>query len=194
MATAGKLGDYLRARREQVHPGDVGLPPGARRRVPGLRREEVALLAGISADYYLRLEQGRDRHPSGQVLDSIARALRLDIDAKRYLHDLARPVSQAKRRPNRPGRVSAGVQSLIASWTGTAALVHGRTMLTLAANPLATALCPYYVPGVNSLRAAFLEPEMRELFVGWEDVTAKTVAYLRLLAHLATDYGRAEPI
>ena len=167
MATAGKLGDYLRARREQVHPGDVGLPPGARRRVPGLRREEVALLAGISADYYLRLEQGRDRHPSGQVLD---------IDAERYLHDLARPVSQAKRRPNRPERVSTGVQSLIASWTGTAALVHGRTMLTLAANPLATALCTYYVPSVNSLRAAFLEPEMRELFVGWEDVTAKTVA------------------
>ena len=77
--TPGALGEYLRARREQVRPEDVGLTPGARRRVSGLRREELAMLAGISADYYLRLEQGRDKHPSAQVVDSLARALRLDI-------------------------------------------------------------------------------------------------------------------
>lgn len=190
MATAGKLGDYLRARREQVRPDDVGLPPGQRRRVPGLRREEVALLAGISAEYYLRLEQGRDRHPSDQVLDSIARALRLDTDAEHYLHDLARPASPARQRASRTERVSAGVRGLIDSWTGTAALVHGRTMLTLAANPLAVALSPYYAPGVNSLRAAFLEPEMRELFVDWDEMTAKAVAYLRSVIGGAVDDPR----
>ncbi|MGW3762817.1 helix-turn-helix domain-containing protein [Streptomyces sp. NPDC005131] len=98
MATASKLGDYLRARREQVRPGDVGLPVGDRRRVPGLRREEVALLAGISAEYYLRLEQGRDRHPSDQVLDSIADALRLETDAR----------VTCTRSPARPGMPRVG--------------------------------------------------------------------------------------
>ena len=76
--SANALGDYLRARREQLRPDDVGLVPGARRRVPGLRREEVATLAGISSAYYLRLEQGRDAHPSVQVVEALAQALRLD--------------------------------------------------------------------------------------------------------------------
>src|SRR6201993_3225798 len=86
---ANPLGDYLRARREQVRPQDVGLVAGTRRRVPGLRREELALLAGISSDYYLRLEQGRDKNPSPQVLDALARALRLDVKGTEYLHQLA---------------------------------------------------------------------------------------------------------
>jgi transcriptional regulator with XRE-family HTH domain len=88
---ANALGDFLRARREQVRPEDVGLVPGARRRVPGLRREELALLAGISFEYYLRLEQGRDKNPSPQILDALARALQLDDKATRHLHDLANP-------------------------------------------------------------------------------------------------------
>src|ERR1700759_2249864 len=88
---ANALGDYLRARREQVQPEDVGLVAGARRRVAGLRREELALLAGISSDYYLRLEQGRDKNPSAQVLDALARALQLDVKATEYLHQLAGP-------------------------------------------------------------------------------------------------------
>jgi transcriptional regulator with XRE-family HTH domain len=82
MATRSALGEFLRVRRERLRPEDVGLPSGWRRRVPGLRREEVALLAGISVEYYLRLEQGRDQHPSDQVLHSIARALRLDSTAR----------------------------------------------------------------------------------------------------------------
>jgi transcriptional regulator with XRE-family HTH domain len=85
------LGDYLRARRQQVRPEDVGLVPGARRRVEGLRREELAMLAGISAEYYLRLEVGRDKNPSPQVVEALARALQLDIKATRYLHQLANP-------------------------------------------------------------------------------------------------------
>src|ERR1700740_145546 len=89
MATdANALGDYPRARRQQIRPEDVGLVPGARRRVAGLRREELAMLAGISAEYYLRLEVGRDTHPSSQVIDALARALRLDTKATQYLQQL----------------------------------------------------------------------------------------------------------
>jgi transcriptional regulator with XRE-family HTH domain len=187
MVTASKLGDYLRARRERIRPDEVGLPTGERRRVPGLRREEVALLAGISAEYYLRLEQGRDQHPSDQVLDSIARALRLDTDAETYLHELARPVRPARRKAAKPERVSAGVQSLIDNWTTTPALVHGQYMTTLAANPMAVALSPFFAPGVNTLRAAFLEPGMREFYRDWDGMTAKAVAYLRSVIGGAID-------
>jgi transcriptional regulator with XRE-family HTH domain len=188
VATGSKLGDYLRARRERIQPADVGLPGGGRRRVPGLRREEVALLSGISVEYYLRLEQGRDQHPSDQVLDSLARALLLDPDAETYLHELARPPRAAsRRRAVRPERVDAGVRGLIDNWTTTPALVHGRTMTTLAANPIAVALSPYFAPGVNTLRAAFLEPEMRVFYRDWEAMTAKSVAYLRSLVGAAVD-------
>jgi transcriptional regulator with XRE-family HTH domain len=83
------LGDYLRARRELLRPQDVGLPTGGRRRVPGLRREELATLAGISPNYYVRLEQGRDRRPSAQVVEALARALQLDEDATGHAFPLA---------------------------------------------------------------------------------------------------------
>src|ERR1700761_8527728 len=105
-AEASALGDYLRARRQQVHPEDVGLVPGARRRVAGLRREELAMLAGISAEYYLRLEVGRDKHPSAQVVEALGRALRLDVAATEYLHRLAgatgtrRPHSAVEKVPD----------------------------------------------------------------------------------------------
>src|ERR1700739_2892046 len=85
---ANALGDYLRARCQQVRPEDAGLAPRARRRVGGLRREELAMLAGISAEYYLRLEVGRDKNPSPQVVDALARALRLDTKATQYLRQL----------------------------------------------------------------------------------------------------------
>lgn len=88
LTTASALGDFLRARREQIRPEDVGLNSGPRRRVLGLRREELPMLAGISVDYYLRLEQGHDEHVSLQVLDALARALRLDVKATEHLHQL----------------------------------------------------------------------------------------------------------
>jgi transcriptional regulator with XRE-family HTH domain len=91
MARSTGLGEFLRARRALVRPEDVGLQAAGRRRVPGLRREELATLAGISSDYYLRLEQGRDQHPSPQVIDAVARALQLDADATAHLHVLAQP-------------------------------------------------------------------------------------------------------
>ncbi len=177
--TGSSLGEYLRARREQILPEDVGLPVGAHRRVPGLRREEVAMLAGISAEYYLRLEQGRDQHPSEQVLDSIAHALQLGADAEVYLHEIARPAPTRRRRMARSERVSASVLTLIEGWELTPALVHGRYLTTLAANRLAVALSPFNAPGLNALRAAFLEPAMQDLYVDWPEMTAKSVAYLR---------------
>ena len=190
MATGNAFGDYLRVRRERLRPDQVGLPTGTRRRVPGLRREEVALLAGISVEYYLRLEQGRDQRPSDQVLGSIARALQLDADAETYLHELAHPPRAARRANARPERVSASVQNLIDNWTTTPAHVHGRYMVTLAANSMAVALSPFFAPGVNSLRAAFLEPEMRELYRDWDEMTAKSVAYLRSVIGGAVDDPR----
>jgi hypothetical protein len=141
-------------------------------------------------EYYLRLEQGRDQHPSDQVLDSIARALRLDADAETYLRELARPARATRRRSFRPERVSASVQSLIDNWTTTPALVHGRYMTTLAANSMAVALSPFFSPGVNTLRAAFLEPEMHEFYRDWDEMTTKAVAYLRSVVGGALDDPR----
>ncbi|WP_410813214.1 helix-turn-helix domain-containing protein [Micromonospora sp. 067-2] len=180
MTSRSPLGEYLRARRELLRPEHVGLPDFGRRRVPGLRREELALLAGISADYYLRLEQGRDQHPSAQVLDALAAALQLDAAAAAHLHELARPAPR-RRPPRRPERVPIGLAQLVESWTETPAFVHGRHMDVLFANPLATALSPIYTAGVNLVRAIFLDPAVPALFPDWDAVAASTVAGLRPL-------------
>jgi transcriptional regulator with XRE-family HTH domain len=176
------VGEYLRARRELVPPQDVGLPgPGSRRRVPGLRREEVAMLAGVSSDYYVRLEQGRDQHPSAQVLDALARVLQLDDDAAAHLHQLATQPAPRRRQTPRPEKVPAGILQLIESWSQTPAYVHGRYMDVLAVNPLAAALFPWYVKSENLVRAAFLDPRVRDMYRDWEHVTQSTVAGLRAL-------------
>jgi transcriptional regulator with XRE-family HTH domain len=175
------LGDFLRARREQIAPGEVGLPGSERRRVVGLRREEVAMLAGISTEYYLRLEQGRDLHPSDQVLDALASALQLDGDAIGYLHRLAHPVPAAKRRRSRTPAAPSSLQPLLDAWTTTPAHASGANGKVVAANRLAVALTPNFAVGGNPLRAAFLDPEMRRLYPDWEDLTAKTVSGLRAM-------------
>ena len=162
-ADANALGRYLRVRRALVHPGAAGVPGQGNRHVPGLRREEVAFLAGVSSDYYVRLEQGRDRHPSDQVLLAIARALQLDEDATAYLLQLAKPPSPRSKRTRRPEKVSDGIRTLISGWPLTAAYVHDTYTDILAANTLATALCPFTTPGRNAILDAFTEPEMREL-------------------------------
>ena len=115
METTRGLAAFLRARRELLKPADVGLPDSDRRRVEGLRREEVAMLAGISTEYYLRLEQGRDHQPSDQVLEGLARALQLDEDAGSYLRALARPAPRRRGR-SVPERFDPAVQTLIDSW------------------------------------------------------------------------------
>ncbi|HTU98672.1 MAG TPA: helix-turn-helix transcriptional regulator [Solirubrobacteraceae bacterium] len=173
------IGEYLRARRELVHPEVVGLRDLGRRRTPGLRREEVAMLAGVSADYYIRLEQGRDQHPSAQVLDALARALQLDEDATAHLHGLAQPPTQRRRRRRRPERAPAVVTGLIMSWPTTPAYIFGRYLDVLAANPLATALAPWFTVGENLVKGAFLDPRRRELRPDWERSLPGTVAALR---------------
>jgi transcriptional regulator with XRE-family HTH domain len=184
MAQENLIGEYLRARRELVRPEDVGVPDlgSHRRRVAGLRREEVAMLAGVSADYYVRLEQGRDQHPSTQVIDALARALQLDDDAAAHLRRLAEPPTRRRRRISpRPEKVPASIRQLIDSWSHTPAYVQGRYMDVLAANPLATTLAPYYVEGENLIRATFVDPRVREMYGNWEQLSRSTVAGLRAL-------------
>src|SRR5246127_3155893 len=167
METSSGLATFLRARRELLKPADVGLPDSERRRVEGLRREEVAMLAGISTEYYLKLEQGRDHQPSDQVLDGLARALQLDEDAATYLRELARPAVRRRRR-SVPERVDPAVQTLIDSWSLTPTFVVNRNLTILASNHLALALSRVFTPGENILRATFLEPEMRMLHRDWD--------------------------
>jgi transcriptional regulator with XRE-family HTH domain len=175
------LGEYLRARRELVTPADVGLPDLGRRRVPGLRREEVAMLAGISAEYYLRLEQGRDRHPSAQVLDAIARVLLLDDP--RHLHELAaeRPrTPRRRRRESVPASTARLVQTL-----DLPAFVEGRHLDVLAANRMAYALSPRLRVGRNRLRDVFLDEAEAAMFPDWPATTKALVASFR--AAVGTD-------
>lgn len=170
------LGEYLRARRELVRPEQVGIPVIGQRRVPGLRREEVAMLAGISAEYYLRLEQGRDRSPSAQVLQAIGRVLQLDDDA--YL------LSLAAERPRRPARrvrretVPASTARFVAELP-VPAFIEGRYLDVLAANPLATALSPRLQVGRNRLRDVFLDPEEQALFVHGAKAAGALIAGFR---------------
>jgi transcriptional regulator with XRE-family HTH domain len=175
--TENRIGEYLRARRELMRPEDAGIAVNRRRRVSGLRRNELALLAGISTEYYTRLEQGRDRHPSAQVLDALARALQLDQEAAAHLHELAAPAPRRRRR--RVERVPPGLVQLLQAWHTTPAYVHGRRMDVLAANPLARALSPMFEPGGNVLRAVLLDPAVQALFDGWEERLGAVVAALR---------------
>jgi transcriptional regulator with XRE-family HTH domain len=177
------LGEYLRARRELMDPTDVGLTPAGVRRTPGLRREEVATLAGISADYYLRLEQGRDRNPSAQVLEALARVFGLDATATQYLLSLS---TTRPRTPKRPRRevVPAGIRQLI-DVIGLPAFVESRMFDVLAANRLATALSPRIRPGENRLRSTFLDEEERDLHPEWERCVGGMVAAFR--TSLGTD-------
>ncbi len=178
------LGEFLRARRELTRPEDHGLPRG-RRRVPGLRREEVALLAGISAEYYVRLERGRDRHPSAPVVEALARVLELDAESTAYLASLAAPAPRPARAPRSgPEQVSPQVRRLLAAMSGVPAFVLGRRMDVLAHNALCARLCP--VPD-NVVRHAFLDPQARTVYPDWNEVAAETVAALRALAAAAPD-------
>ncbi len=179
MPAKNVIGEYLRARRELVRPADVGFPDLGRRRTPGLRREEVAMLAGVSADYYIRLEQGRDQHPSPQVLDALARALQLDDSATAHLHGLAQSPAPRPRRTSRPERAPAAITELIMSWPTTPAYVFGRYLDVLAANPMATALAPWFTVGENLVKGAFLDPRRRELRPAWERSLPGVVAALR---------------
>ncbi|MDT0306697.1 helix-turn-helix transcriptional regulator [Streptomyces sp. DSM 44917] len=180
-----ELGDFLRSRRAAVRPEDFGMPTGsARRRVPGLRREELALLAGISSDYYIRLEQGRTRNVSDAVLDAVADALQLGEDERTYLRNLARP-AQGRRRAARPQRVRPGLLRLLESLHDVPAFVMGRRMDVLAWNALASvavadfgALAPR---DRNVAKHVFLF-EGPDRYVEFEKIAKECVGHLRAYA------------
>jgi transcriptional regulator with XRE-family HTH domain len=172
------LGAFLSARRALVTPEQAGLPDVGVRRVPGLRREEVALLAGISADYYLRLERGRDRKPSVQVLESIARVLQLDDEHLAYLVALAADAPRKRRRRPQKETVPTGALNLLGSLVQPA-FIEGRYFDILASNRLARALSPGLAVGGNQLRDLFLNPAEQAHFPDWQDITECYIASLR---------------
>lgn len=185
----GELGDFLRSRRARISPEDVGLNSYGRRRVPGLRREEVAQLAGVSVDYYIRLEQGRGPSVSDAVLDAIARVLRLDETEHAHLRTVARPKARKASAPS-VRRVRPGLRLLLDLFDRAPAFVLGRRMDVLAWNALGDALNGFSgLPAGerNMPRQAFLAPGARELYPDWPAVAAETVAYLRLDAGLHPD-------
>jgi transcriptional regulator with XRE-family HTH domain len=187
MAGRNALGEYLRARRELVDPAGAGLPVVGVRRTPGLRREEVATLAGISVDYYLRLEQGRERNPSPQVLEALVRVFGLDAAAAQYLLSLG-----AARRRTRPRRetVPSGVRQLLDA-LALPAFVGSRVFDVLATNGLATALSPRIRVGENRLRSMFLHQDERDLHLDWEHAVASMVAGFRASLGTEVDDSRA---
>jgi transcriptional regulator with XRE-family HTH domain len=184
MPDRSEIAEFLQSRRARLQPEDVGVPStGERRRVPGLRRSELAQLAGVSVEYYTRLEQGRAGNVSDMVIDAIAQALRLDATERTHLTDLLRPQPAARRRRrSSPQRLRPGVVQLLNS-ISSPAFVLGRRMDVLAANRMARLLLTDFdaLPGPerNMARWIFLGDEARELYPDWETVARETVAMLR---------------
>lgn len=188
-SVASELGEFLRARRARVRPGDVGLPTGTgTRRTPGLRREEIAALAGLSIDYYIRLEQGKETHPSGPILDGLARALRLNEEEHAHLYALANHAAGRTARSPAPASrvVRPGVRQLLQTVRPCPAYVLTRTSDLLAANPEGLILFPgladWPAERRNTIRYTFFHPAGRELFADWDQAAETTAAHLRSLA------------
>ncbi|WP_437049978.1 helix-turn-helix domain-containing protein [Streptomyces sp. enrichment culture] len=188
-----QLGDFLQTRRSQLRPQDIGMPTyGERRRVPGLRREELALLAGVSTSYYTRLEQGQSLRASPEVLDAIAGALRLDESERRYLHDLARAGRQRTRgRRPAPERVPEATRQFLDALGTIPAIVLGRRSDVLAWNRLGHALfaghLDFGAPDLparrpNMARLVFLDDHARDLYADWPSKARAMVGNLRLVA------------
>ncbi|MGW1894736.1 helix-turn-helix transcriptional regulator [Streptomyces sp. NPDC002004] len=187
--TDNHLGEFLRARRAALLPQDVGMASYGVRKVAGLRREEVAVLAGVNADYYTRLEQGRERRPSAQVLDALGRALRLGPDAHAHLHRLAgtapsTPITHAT------DRVGPALRQLMDGCPGAPAFVINRTLDVLAANALAEALYSPFEQADNLARMTFLDPAGRQFYARWGHTAQATVGHLRQAVGLDSDNPR----
>ncbi|ONK14128.1 helix-turn-helix domain-containing protein [Streptomyces sp. MP131-18] len=184
MDARSELSGFLRSRRDRIRPEEHGLPAGERRRSPGLRRAEVAQLAGISVDYYIRLEQGKAGRPSSAVLDALARALRLAADERDHLYLLARAGS-APPRAAPVERVRDGVHRLLSVLAPTPAYVLGRRMDVLAWNATAAALFgdfPAAAGRRNLVWHVFRDPAARSLYADWEQVARQGISHLRLSA------------
>ncbi|MEV6174015.1 helix-turn-helix transcriptional regulator [Streptomyces sp. NPDC051954] len=185
------LGQFLRTRRERVSPADAGLPSAGRRRVPGLRRNEVAALAGVSPSYYSRLEQGRELGPSLRVLEAMARVLRLGEEDRRELFRLARSAGRRRTKPPvRVERVRPHLRQLIESWTRTPAFVVGHAQDVLATNALADALYSDFAQHDNVLRMLFLDPAAKTFYRNADRAKRRAVADLQLTAASAPEDRR----
>ncbi|MFF2301402.1 helix-turn-helix domain-containing protein [Streptomyces sp. NPDC058128] len=190
MDLSAELSEFLRSRRARLKPEDVGLPEfGRHRRVPGLRREELAQLAGVSVAYYTRLEQGNGRNVSMEVLDSIARALRLSDTERAHLTHLAKPTAKKKQHRAaiaRPQQVRPGLRHLLDAMEGVPAFLVGRRLDILAWNRMARALMGDFEamePAErNVARMVFLGPNSRDLYRDWECKATEVVSVLRLYA------------
>ncbi|GAA1987669.1 helix-turn-helix domain-containing protein [Kitasatospora viridis] len=198
MDRSSELADFLRTRRARITPEQAGLPAGGRaRRVPGLRRDEVARLAGVSTEYYTRLEQGRSGRPSPEVVEALAGALRLSPDEREHLDDLLARPGRARQSPAAPQRVRPGLHLMLQTLEHVPALVLGRRTDVLAANRLAREVLTDFdaLPATqrNVARFYLLDPAARERVLDWELRAAETVAILRLEAgRYPTDRRLAE--
>ena len=181
MDRRNELGDFLKARRALVSPRQAGLPEDEPRRVLGLRRQEVAALAGVSADYYSRLEQGRERHPSDQVLRAISRALQLDTHATEHLASLARPSGAA---PTVAGQrdASEGAMRIVNNVVHAPALIISPAMDILAMNSHAQALYSDFSRADNLAYMVFLDPVATGFYAEWDDVARDTARNLRAMS------------
>ncbi|MGP4088195.1 helix-turn-helix transcriptional regulator [Streptomyces sp. KR55] len=190
-----ELSEFLRTRRARLKPEDVGLPDfGRHRRVPGLRREELAQLAGVSVAYYTRLEQGNGQNVSAEVLGSIARALRLTDAEHAHLTHLAKPKQHKKKPAARAQQVRVALRQLLDSIDGVPAYIVGRRSDILAWNRMAAALFGDWseLPPQerNWARLVFLNPAYRELFVEWDQKQSDMVSFLRMDAGCHPDDPR----
>ncbi len=187
MADAEQIKEFLTSRRAKVTPGQVGLPvAGGNRRVPGLRREEVAVLANVSLEYYTRIERGTATGVSETVLDAIVEALQLSEAERTHLFDLMRAqrrTTPRRRQPATRQRVRDSVANLLEAMPRTPAVVHDQRLNIIACNPLARALFdPLYadpVRPVNYARFLFLDRHAHDFWVDWNDAADNTVAILR---------------
>jgi transcriptional regulator with XRE-family HTH domain len=186
--TASDIAEFLTTRRARITPEAAGLPRYGKRRVPGLRREEVASLAGVSVEYYKRLERGNMRGVSELVLDALARALQLDDAERAHLFDLARaaqPVGPPPRRRPTKHRIRPSVQQLLDAITGAAAHIGNDRLDILGANPLGRALFLDMFDGQerpNAARFVFLDPRARDFYLEWDRIARDVVGTLRSAA------------
>ena len=202
MDSRNEIRDFLISRRARITPEQAGLPVyGGNRRVSGLRREEVAMLAGVSVDYYIRMERGNARGVSDSVLENLARALRLDEAERAHLYDLARAANNGARAPRRPARqqVRPAVQRLLDAMTMAPVYVRNGRMDVLAANRLGRALfAPLFgspAKPTNMARFIFLDPAAPAFYQEWDRLASDTVALLRAEAgRNPTDRGLSDLI
>ena len=189
MTEGSALGSFLRERRARLRRQEAGVPVyDDRRRVPGLRRDELALLAGVSPSYYIRLEQGLSLRASAQVLDALARALRLDDAERQHLHDLSAAAGPRRPRRSAPERVSAATAQLLSAFGDSPAVVLGYRSDILAWNATGHALLAGHLPAdgpddptrrPNTARLVFLDPHTRDLYVDWHVKARDVVGKLR---------------